>query len=84
MDLGPSRRPPGAINTPKWRAVRYRVPCDIEIHSFAGIQRKLRIRKESKPCDRVERCASVSFHSTLALSFAVNSFSNAFGAGFCI
>jgi hypothetical protein len=44
LSAGNLCRSAGAINTPQGCAVRCRVPCDIEIHSFAVIQRKLRIR----------------------------------------
>lgn len=44
LSAGNLCRPAGTVNTPKGYAVRSRVPRDVEICRFAGIQRKLRFR----------------------------------------
>src|ERR1700730_6011765 len=48
------RGPARAVDAPHRRAVRCRVSCDVEIYRFACFRRKLRIRQEGKPRDRVE------------------------------
>jgi hypothetical protein len=49
-------RPAGPIDAPHRRAVGCRISRDIKICRLAGVHRKLRLRQQREPRDRVEGC----------------------------